>query len=649
MRKHLALIASVLVYLACFVAARAQASDVTVLCYHDVRDDVGGSPIPLHQIVDARMMITGDPSHFDPDQYAVSTRNLASQFDWLRANGYSVISLQQLIDARQGRSKLPPNAVLLTFDDGLRSVYTKVFPLLRAFKYHAVVAVVGAWADLPPGGSVDYGVRPFTRDDFATWAQLREMQESGLIEVASHTWNLHKGILANPQGNLIPAVLVHAWDPNKHRYGTDEEYEARIRADLTRSSEEIREKIGRAPRAVMWPYGAYTQVSEQIAVSLGMISTFTLGLPVTFPNPPFGVTNLAAIPRLVIMGNPSVGDMVYSLQHPILGRNIRAVQVDLDYVYDPDPAQQERNLGELLDRIQKLHPNQVWLQAYADPDGTGAPASVYFPNREIPVRADLFSRVAWQLRTRCGVEVYGWMPVLAWQLPDRFLQSRLEIQSKPGTPFDPPVRLNPFLPRTRQIVGDLYEDLSRSAPIAGILFSDDAILRDTDDFGSNAPEPGPARTQALIDFTEELASRVRRWNPEIATVRNIFAEPVLNPSSEAWYAQSLPAFLAHYNSVAVMAMPDLEKTRNSKRWLMRLEKCVDAVPNGTRHTVYELQTVSWRSHEPITARTLTQQMRQLQESGALHLAYYPDDFAKNSPNLQRLIPAFSAAALPSER
>jgi len=643
MRKPLVFAA---LLLAGAAAARAQSADVTVLCYHDVRDSVGETPLPVRASIDAQKEIAPDPGRFDADQYAISTRNLASQFDWLRAHGYHVISMQQLIDARQGRGTLPKNAVLLTFDDGLRSAYTKVFPLLRAYQYHAVVAVVGAWTDLPANASVSYGPRPFTRDDFATWDQLREMQDSGLVEIASHTYDLHDGIVANPQGNLIPAVLAHAWDPKTQRYETDDEYVARIRTDLTRNSQEIQEKLGRAPRAIMWPYGAYTQASDQIAESLGMQSTFTLGLPVTFPDPPFGEKGLSAIPRLVLMGNPTVADFSYAMEHTRLRRNVRAVQVDLDYVYDPDPAQQERNLSQLLDRITQLHPNEVWLQAYADPDGSGAPSSVYFPNRELPVRSDLFSRAAWQLRTRCGVEVYAWMPVLAWQLPDRELQAQLQIQSNPGVPFDPPVRLNPFLPRTRDLVGNLYEDVSRSAPIAGILFSDDAVLRHTDVLGPQTPAAGPARTMALVDFTDTLAARVRRWNPEISTVRNLFAEPVLKPSSEASYAQSLPAFLAHYNTVAVMAMPDMENARNGKRWLARLQQRINAAPQGSSRTIYEVQTVSWHSKEPIDTQTVSAEMRELQESGALHLAYYPDDFLHNNPNLQRLFPAFSAAAYP---
>ena len=58
--------------------------------------------------------------------------------------------------------------------------------------------------------------------------------------------------------------------------------------------------------------------------------------------------------------------------------------------------------------------------------------------------------------------------------------------------------------------------------------------------------------------------------------------------------------------------------------------------------------MTWHSKEPIDTRTATKQMRLLQDAGALHLAYYPDDFARNNPNLRLLIPAFSAAALPGQ-
>ncbi|MGA2649035.1 MAG: poly-beta-1,6-N-acetyl-D-glucosamine N-deacetylase PgaB [Terracidiphilus sp.] len=623
------------------VAASSQSGpeNAIVLCYHDVRDEVGGSFVwNTSQTGASGLVSAGERESLDAEQYTTSTRNLASHFDWLRAHGYHIISLQQLVDARTGHGALPDKAVLLTFDDGLRSVYTKVFPLLKAFKYPAVVAVVGAWADLSPGGKVENGAHPFYREDFATWNQLREMQDSGLVEIASHTFDQHHGIPANPQGNLIPAVATHAYDPTLRTYETDDEYAERLRTDLAHSSDEIRSRLGRAPRALMWPYGAYTQLSDSIAMSLGMQVTFTLG-----ENSTINAAGLQAIPRIVMLSNPSVGDLAWELQHREGGAVVRAVQVDLDYVYDPDPAQQERNLGVLLDRIKALQPTQVWLQAFSDPGGDDSASAVYFPNHWLPMRADLFSRVAWQLSTRCGVQVYAWMPVLGWRLPDAEQQARLQIHPRPGVKSEKPVRLNPFLPETRTLVGGLYEDMARSAPLSGILFHDDAVLRDTDDLGPQVPLPGADRTKALIEFTNELKARVSRWSPEVKTARNLFAEPVLNPSSEQWYAQSLPAFLLAYDEVAVMAMPRMEKSANPNKWLLKLTENI-AKLGGLDHTVFELQTVDWGAGDkPISSEDIAGQLRLLQVAGARNLAYYPDDFLKNHPALKVLRPQFSAS------
>jgi biofilm PGA synthesis lipoprotein PgaB len=633
--------------LACASASAVETpADIVILCYHDVRSDVGVKAAKsLAQNGAAGIVAPGIRSALDPDQYTTSTRNLASHFDWLMAHGYHVISLQQLIDARTGHGTLPDKPVLLTFDDGLRSAYTTVFPLLKAYKYSAVMAIVGAWIDLPADGNVANGSHPLLRADFSTWDQLREMQDSGLVEIASHTYDQHRGITANPQGNQIPAVITHVYRPQTQDYETDDQYRERLRADLARNSEEIRTKLGRAPRAIMWPYGEYTKVSDSIAASVGMPITFTLGAQTSYTT-----ASLQAIPRILMMSNSSVGDLAWQLQHPPTDRIVRAVQVDLDYIYDPNPAQQERNLGLLLDRIKALGPTEVWLQAFADPTGDDSASQVYFPNHVLPMRADLFSRVVWQLRTRCSVRVYAWMPVLGWRLPDGARQARLEIHPRVGVPPEKPVRLNPFLPETRATVGSLYEDMARSAPISGVLFHDDAILRDTDELGSGVPAPGQARTQALIEFTNELKVRVQRWRPTIKTARNLFTEPVLHPASESWYAQSLPSFLAAYDEVALMAMPRLENAKHANAWLLQLASKVASTSGAMEHTVFELQTVDWRAQgQAIPTEEIARQIRLLQRRGARHLAYYPDDFAKNAPNLGGLRPAFSASdSLPAD-
>jgi biofilm PGA synthesis lipoprotein PgaB len=588
-----------------------------VLTYHDVRDEVSAQ---------------GDR---DPD--AINTDHLIAHFDWLKANGYHVVSLDDVVKASKGGPALPDHAVLLTFDDGLESFYARVYPLLRAYNYPAVQALVGSWMDMPKGQTMAYNGATCSRDCFLTWDQVREMQKSGLVEFASHTWQQHQGIPGNPQGNEMPAVVTLRYDPHSRTYESKDDYVQRLRADLRHSRDEIEHETGQRPRAIVWPYGAYNDVAVQVAASEGLTLSFSLddALP--------DVQLDSTVPRLLVSGNIYPNRLGWLMRHQARTDAVRAVQVDLDYVYDPDPAQQERNLSQLLDRIKRLQPTEVWLQAYADPKGDGVAEATYFPNRHLPMRADLFSRVAWQLRTRAGVRVYAWMPVLAFRFPDASNLPSLAGEPKPGGDH---YRLAPWDPRVRQMIGDVYEDLAMHADEAGLLFSDDAYLRDTDNLGPWSGMSSPQKTQALIDFTHTVADRVREWRPQIKTVRNIYARPILDPASEAWFAQSLPAFLAGYDLTAVMAMPQLDKQDDSAGWYRKLVQSVAAQPHALDRTLFELATHDWRNDQPIGEAQLNQRIRLLQSSGVRHVGYYPDDFIRNQPQLERIRPSISSADYP---
>lgn len=591
-------------YSAAEAAQRENRGDqLLVLSYHDVRDDVARKG--------------------DPDAYAVSTQNFAAHLDWLSGHGYRPVSLSDVIKASRGEKKLPPKAVLLTFDDGLRSIYTHVFPLLRAYGYPALMAVVTGWVDLPKDQQVDYGPRMFTHDDFVTWDQLREMQASGLVEIASHSDNLHRGIVSNPQGNTMPAAITREWDAKAQRYETEADYLERVHRDLAASAAKIQRELGVAPQSVVWPYAAYNSQANAIADALGMTVTFDLeGRHQSVGR------DLHGLARLLVFDNPTVKDLTYELRHDEELDGLRALQVDLDYVYDADPAQQARNLDRLIERVKQVGPSHVFLQAFADADGNGSADALYFPNRQLPMRADLYNRVAWQLKTRAHVKVFAWLPVLGFELPDKALDAQLAI--KAGNPAETH-RLNPFDPRTRKIVSQIYEDLAVSGYTEGLLFHDDALLRD-DELRGIAPDAPAARTQALIDFTHELTRAAGKWRPKLVTVRNLFAGPVLQPQSEAWFAQNLAAFNEAYDYTAVMAMPWMENSRDPQRWMDDLVARVKASPRGLSRTIFELQTVDWRDGgKPIPAEQLKRIARRLQADGARHLAWYPDDFIADRP------------------
>lgn len=590
---------------------------LTVLNYHDVRDDVRDAG--------------------RADNTVLSTDHLISHFEWLHANGFHIVSLDDVVAARRGVRPLPPKAVLLTFDDGLVSFYNRVFPLLRSYKYPALFALEGSWMDLPEGQRFDYNGEKCGRECFVNWQQVNQMRASGLVEIASHTYDLHKGVIANPQGNSMPSAITLTYDP-AHGYESATSYRARIREDLRRSSDEIKRHTGKRPRAIVWPYGAYNRVAQAEASALGMDVSLSLD------DESAQLVEGADIPRLLVtddIGADGLASLIYR-QHAVEPQRI--VQVDLDYVYDPDPVQQEKNLSSLLDRIHRMKPTQVWLQAYADPDGDGVADAVYFPNRHLPMRADLFARVAWQLRTRCGVKVYAWMPVLAFRFPG----ARDLPSLGSGSPKDRDhYRLAPWDPRVRTMIGEVYEDLAMHGGMNGLLFSDDAYLRDTDRLGPLAGSTPAQRTQYLINFTLDLTDRARKWHGQLKTARNIYARPVLQPEAEAWFAQSLSAFNAAYDYTAIMAMPQLDNEPATDDWFRQLAATVAAQPHGMDRTVFELASVDWRAGgQPVPAKVLGARLRLLQSEGARHLGYYPDNFVKDQPALEAIRPYISAAAYP---
>ncbi|MFL9666837.1 poly-beta-1,6-N-acetyl-D-glucosamine N-deacetylase PgaB [Variovorax sp. AB1(2024)] len=620
-----------------------------VLSFHDVR--------------------TGVRASFEqsPDETAVDDSTLAEVFAWLQYNGYHPVSLQQIVDARAGGKPLPSQPVLLTFDDGYRSAYTKVFPLLKRFNYPALFALVTSWLDVPEGQLVHWGDKPAPRENFLLWPEAAEMARSGLVEFASHTDAMHTGVLANPQGNMLPSAATHRYDPKTGRYEDDETYVRRIEADLRRSREIIEARTGARVRATVWPYGAYNTAALEASKRAGMPITFTLDDGANTQAVP-----LTRIRRALAAYDNKAPDYAQLLRSPVGGevRPVnRVMHVDLDYVYDPDPAQQERNLSALIDRVAAVRPRSVFLQAYADPDGDGVADALYFPNRHLPMRADLFSRAAWQLRTRTGVKVYAWMPVTAFRLPASNPLATHTVMAQGGTmPPGRYHRLTPFDPAVRTLVGDIYEDLGRHAFFEGVLFHDDATLSDDEDASPAAlaayakwglppdvaairADPAlaarwsAAKTRYLIDFTHELAARLGAWRPALETARNLYARPVLEPQAEQWFAQNYEASLAAYDYVALMAMPRMEQEADADAWLARLARRAADTPRGLDGTVFELQARDWRTGKPVADAELARQWTLLQRAGVRHLGYYPDDFLNNQPSLDVVRRAISVRTL----
>lgn len=600
--------------------------------------------LAYHSVVDESA--SESQKHYFPQ--TVSAQTLIKHFNWLKENGYNVISWQQVIDAENGKGTLPDNAVLLSFDDGYETMYNVVFPLLKAYNYPAVFAPVTGWLDTPANQKIAYADKMLDRSVFATWAQVKEMEQSGLVEVASHTHNLHNGINANPSGGQLPAVIAPEYKNGK--YETEDAYKNRLRSDFALTVQTLVNHIGKKPRVMVWPYGQFNDVAVQIARQAGMPHYFSLGEKI------INKVGDKHIGRLLLNAETDLNTVKNYLDGIDESKQIqRVLHVDLDYVYDANKAQQAKNLDKLIERIYRYGVTTVYLQAFSDPDGDGVADALYFPNKYLPVRDDIFGRIAWQLQTRAGVQVYAWMPVLAFDLRKNVKEAEYVIDSRTGKPSTKAyLRLSPYNKQNVEIIKSIYNDLSFYAKFNGILFHDDAFLTDFEGAEGNHAEgmvspQAKQKTQDLIQLTHQLTDALKpyflRGSYSLKTARNLYASVITNPNAEEWLAQNLKTLTENYDTTAIMAMPYMENEqpispKEAYQWFASLIENVKAQA-PLEKVLFEFQAVNWQTQKPIPESELIDWMTLLQKNHIYSYGYYPDNFLTNQPDLNKMKPYFS--------
>lgn len=104
---------------------------------------------------------------------------------FLQHNRYHTLTAEELFQHTAGEAHADPRAIVLTFDDGSPSLYHIAYPLLKKYKMKAV-------AFIAPGLHHQIDAPSAARQPL-TWGQLREMEDSGIIDCQSHTY-LHRYI-----------------------------------------------------------------------------------------------------------------------------------------------------------------------------------------------------------------------------------------------------------------------------------------------------------------------------------------------------------------------------------------------------------------------------------------------------------------------
>ena len=367
--------------------------------------------LAYHDVVDGR--------HDDP--YALTRAELREHLEFFKTNGYQPISLNYLKQVKAGKARLPDRAVLLTFDDGLRSYKDIVAPLLGQYGYPSVLSVVSGWLDGERLPSEYEG-------KMLTWSEVKKLSRSPLVEVISHSHDLHHGVPSNPQGNESYAGTTRQYYPASNRYETEKAFRLRIRADLRRAIARFTGEMGQRPIALTWPYGAYDTITAGVASSLGFQFLLTLD-----PGE-ISTADLPNINRFLVTNKTNVSTLRQWLGiAKAKPRPVRFIDFGLDGMIDASPEKRELLLSRLLDRLEALRVNAVIVSGL-----TADRRQAFFPNRELPMAADVLNRVLHQIRTRLPVQdIYVRLPAdLTIRNPSRFYEGLARLNGFTGVVFE---------------------------------------------------------------------------------------------------------------------------------------------------------------------------------------------------------------------
>ncbi len=171
------------------------------------------------------------------------TSEFREQMEYIRQAGLTVISMQEFLEWRFGARELPAECVLITLDDGWRSVYTDAYPILKEYGYPFTVFLYTSYLS-GRGSSMNHDM-------------IREMQQHGAT-VGSHSAN-----------HLYPK----AWKTKEDE--GDEAYADLVDKELGGSHEKLSSLFGPI-NTYCYPGGYVTQPMLDRLPGYGYVAAFTV-------------------------------------------------------------------------------------------------------------------------------------------------------------------------------------------------------------------------------------------------------------------------------------------------------------------------------------------------------------------------------------
>lgn len=196
------------------LSTSVSAQTIGVLCYHSVTDN----PLRL-------------------SDYVIGADEFEADVKYFKEQGYNIVKPCGMWYAEGDKN------VVFTFDDGYDDFYYNVFPILKKYNVCAAVYIIGS---------------KINKKGYLSSAQIKELYDSGLVEIGNHTHIMHKREKAVLQSYHNDAVLV-----------------GEVVWDIQRCSDEVARITGKPTESMAYPYGVYSTNLDMTLRSLGYTTTFS--------------------------------------------------------------------------------------------------------------------------------------------------------------------------------------------------------------------------------------------------------------------------------------------------------------------------------------------------------------------------------------
>ena len=174
-----------------------------------------------------------------PKATSISPALFKQHLAFIEENNFRVIDIAELKKYAGKKTGAPDGTVIITFDDGYRSIYSEAYPLLKKRGWPFTVFV---------------NSQPHDEKNprFVSWQQLKEMSKNGAT-IANHT-------------DSHPHLIRRLANESHHQW------QKRIELEIDFSQKRIQKEIGKAPKFFAYPYGEYNSDLRKLLKSKGYLA-----------------------------------------------------------------------------------------------------------------------------------------------------------------------------------------------------------------------------------------------------------------------------------------------------------------------------------------------------------------------------------------